>query len=119
MLVQLVPASVLPVVPARGPNPGAALNRFAHLGRSVLCDGSGRDAGRTIIQHRHAGDSRVPGRMGLSHAHTARARRHALRRHGLPKRRSHQRGRALQGVCDHVKVSTMSRPDKKYASNFG
>lgn len=119
MLVQHVPASVLPVVPACGSDPGASLNRFAHLGRSVLCDGRGREAGRPIIQHSHAGNSRVPRRMGLSHAHTARARRHALRRHGLPKRRSHQRGRTLQGVRDHVKVSTMSRLGKKYASNFG
>lgn len=89
MLVKYVPASVLPVVPARGPDPGASLNRSAHLGSGILCDGCGRDAGRTVIQHRHAGDGRLPRRMGLSHAHTARACRHALRRHGLPKCRSH------------------------------
>jgi len=93
-----VSPSVLSVVPARGPHPGAARHRAAVLGRSVRRDRRGRQAGRATVQHRRAGRLRVPGRMVVPHAHAARARRHAPGRHGLQERRPHTHRRPLQGA---------------------
>lgn len=104
-LVHRIPPSVLPVVPARGPHPGAAHDRPAVLGRRVRRGEGRRRAGRAAVQHRRARGRRVPGRMGLPDANAARARRHALCRHGLQERRSHKRERPLQGVRHRTAVS--------------
>jgi hypothetical protein len=104
MLAEDVPASVLPVVPARGPDPRTARHRRALLGRGADRNGLGRQTGRTTVQHRRAGGVRVPGRMGVPHAHLARTRRHAPGRHRLQERRSHPHRRSLHGARVHVEV---------------
>lgn len=98
VLVVDVPASVLSVVQARGPDPGATPYRDAVLGRGVRRDRRRRQAGRAAVQHRRAGRLRVPGRMVVPHAHAARARRHAPRWHVLQEPRHHTHRRPLQGV---------------------
>lgn len=104
VLVQDVPAPVLPVVPAGGADHGAAHHRLVVLGRRDNRHRGGRQAGRPTVQHRRAGDHRVPGRMGAPHAHAARAHRHAPGRHLLPERRSHKHRRQIQRSRVHFKV---------------
>lgn len=105
LLVRDVSSPVLPVVPARSPDPGSAHNRVTVLGRSFSRDGQWRETGRANVQHCRAGGFRILGRMGFSHAHVARTRRHALGRHSLPEHRTHTRNRPLQGICIRLKVS--------------
>lgn len=106
VLAHDVSPSVLSVVPARGPDHGTAHHRPAVLGRSVRRDRDGRSAGRATVQHRRSGGFRVPGWMGVSHAHVACARRHATGRHVLPEPRSHPNRWPLQGVCVDLKVKS-------------
>lgn len=49
LLVQGVPTPVLPVVPARGPHPGAARHRRPVLGRGDRRDRRGGLAGRSAV----------------------------------------------------------------------
>lgn len=109
VLVEGVPTSVLPVVPACGPYPGAARYRTAVLGRGGGRNGAGRQARRSAVQHRRAGGGRVPGRLGVPYVHAARARWHAVGRHGVSERRTHSRGWWLPAIRVHSEVSAANR----------
>lgn len=88
VLAQGVPASVLSVISALGPDPGADRDCVVVLGRSIFRDGTGRQAWWTSVQHRRAGRFRVHGWMGVPHVYVARARRYATSRHTFPQRRA-------------------------------
>lgn len=90
MLAEDVPTSVLPFVPARGPDPGATRHRHAVLGCGVGRDGFGRQTRRSVVQHCRASGVCLPGRMGVSYAHLARTRWYASGRNYLQERRPHR-----------------------------
>jgi len=90
MLAEDVPTSVLPFVPARGPDSGATRHRRAVLGCGAGRDGCGGQTGRAVIQHRRASGVCLPGWMGVSHAHLARTRWYASGWSCLQERRPHR-----------------------------
>lgn len=111
MLAEDLPAPILPVVPARGSDPCAARHRHALLGRSASRNGFGRQTGRATVQHRRVSGVRVPGRMGVPHAHLTCARRHAPGRNRLQERRPHPHRRPLHRTRVNVEVRVRKNVD--------